>query len=987
MAKTASKTKKAAAKSKPSRPAKALAKPAAKAKASARKPVGKVVAKAAAKSSMKKPAARAVVAKAPVKPAARAIAGKAAKRPAVASRKAAPAEAVQAGKWVYSFGGGKAEGKAGLRDLLGGKGANLAEMANLGLPVPPGFTIPTSVCVYYYANGKTYPKELKAQVDKALAAVGKIAGKGFGDAKNPLLVSVRSGARASMPGMMDTVLNLGLNDQTVEALAELSGDKRFAYDSYRRFITMYSDVVLGFEHHHFEDILDTYKDSKGYSLDTDLDGDDWVSLVGKYKEAVAHETGKEFPQDPHEQLWGAVGAVFSSWMNTRAVTYRRLHDIPESWGTAVSVQAMVFGNMGDTSATGVAFTRNPSTGESKLYGEFLINAQGEDVVAGIRTPQDITEHARKESGSDKASMEAAMPEAFAELTRIYTQLEKHYRDMQDMEFTVEQGRLWMLQTRNGKRTAKAALRIAVELASEGVISQQDAVMRIDPAALDQLLHPNIDPAAKRDVIATGLPASPGAAAGEIVFSSEEAAKLQADGRNVILVRIETSPEDIHGMHAAEGILTTRGGMTSHAAVVARGMGKPCVSGCGTVRVDYGRGTMTIGSRVFKAGDIITIDGSNGQVLAGRMPMIEPELSGEFNTLMGWADKVRKLKVRVNGDTPDDARTALKFGAEGIGLCRTEHMFFEETRIRTVREMILAEDEQSRRQALAKLLPMQRADFVELFEIMKGLPVTIRLLDPPLHEFLPHTQAEVDEVARAMNTDPRKLADRARDLAEFNPMLGFRGCRLAIAYPEIAEMQARALFEAAIEAAKRTGELVGLEVMVPLITTKMEFDLIKARIDAMAAAVIKETGGKLKYQVGTMIELPRACLMAGEIAETAEFFSFGTNDLTQTTFGISRDDAASFLGTYIAKGIFAIDPFISVDRDGVGELVKIGIARGRKTRPDIKLGICGEHGGDPASVTFCHQIGLDYVSCSPYRVPIARLAAAQAALGQKVASQA
>jgi pyruvate,orthophosphate dikinase len=990
MAKTASKTKKASAKSKPS--ASARAKSAVPARA--RKALGKSASKAPLKSAVKKPVTKAAAArmpvKSPVKPAPKGV-GKAAakKKPAVAVKQARKPvnEAIQAGKWVYSFGGGKAEGKAGLRDLLGGKGANLAEMANLGLPVPPGFTIPTSVCVYYYANDKTYPKELKAQVEKALAGIGKIAGKGFGDAKNPLLVSVRSGARASMPGMMDTVLNLGLNDQTVEALAEMSGDKRFAYDSYRRFITMYSDVVLGFEHHHFEDILDTYKDSKGYALDTDLDGDDWVHLVGKYKEAVAHETGKEFPQDPHEQLWGAVGAVFSSWMNARAVTYRRLHDIPESWGTAVSVQAMVFGNMGDTSATGVAFTRNPSTGESKLYGEFLINAQGEDVVAGIRTPQDITEEARIESGSDRASMEAAMPEAFQELVRIYTQLEKHYRDMQDMEFTVEQGRLWMLQTRNGKRTAKASLRIAVELASEGVISQQDAVMRIDPASLDQLLHPNIDPAAKRDIIATGLPASPGAASGEIVFSSEEAAKLQADGRNVILVRIETSPEDIHGMHAAEGILTTRGGMTSHAAVVARGMGKPCVSGCGTIRVDYGRGTMTIGSRVFKAGDVITIDGSIGQVLAGRMPMIEPELSGEFNTLMGWADKVRKLKVRVNGDTPDDARTALKFGAEGIGLCRTEHMFFEETRIRTVREMILAEDEQSRRQALAKLLPMQRADFVELFEIMKGLPVTIRLLDPPLHEFLPHTQAEVEEVARAMNTDPRKLADRARDLAEFNPMLGFRGCRLAIAYPEIAEMQARALFEAAVEAAKRTGELVGLEVMVPLIATKMEFDLVKARIDATALAVIKETGGKLKYSVGTMIELPRACLMAGEIAETAEFFSFGTNDLTQTTFGISRDDAASFLGTYIAKGILPVDPFISVDRDGVGELVKIGVARGRKTRPDIKVGICGEHGGDPASVTFCHEIGLDYVSCSPYRVPIARLAAAQAALGKVVASQA
>jgi pyruvate,orthophosphate dikinase len=899
----------------------------------------------------------------------------------------AASDTVKSGKWVFTFGDGKAEGKAGLRDLLGGKGANLAEMANLGLPVPPGFTIPTSVCTYFYAHDKTYPKELRPQVEKALEHIGKLTGKSFGDSKNPLLVSVRSGARASMPGMMDTVLNLGLNDTTVEALAALSGDGRFAYDSYRRFITMYSDVVLGFEHSHFEEILDTFKDSQGYSLDTDLTGDDWVEVVNRYKEAVARETGSEFPQDPHDQLWGAIGAVFSSWMNARAVTYRKLHDIPESWGTAVNVQAMVFGNMGETSATGVAFTRNPSTGESRLYGEFLINAQGEDVVAGIRTPQDITEHARKESGSDKPSMETAMPEAFDELTRIYTLLEKHYRDMQDMEFTVEQGKLWMLQTRSGKRTAKAALRIAVELANEGLISKKDAVMRIDPASLDQLLHPTIDPSAKRDVIATGLPASPGAASGEIVFSSDEAAKLQADGRKVILVRIETSPEDIHGMHAAEGILTTRGGMTSHAAVVARGMGKPCVSGCGTIRVDYGRGTMSVGPRTFKTGDVITIDGSLGQVLAGRMPTIEPQLSGEFGTLMGWADSVRKLGVRVNGDTPDDARTAVKFGAEGIGLCRTEHMFFEETRIRTVREMILAEDEQTRRAALSKLLPMQRADFVELFEIMKGLPVTIRLLDPPLHEFLPHTQAEIEEVARAMNTDPRRLADRARDLSEFNPMLGFRGCRLAIAYPEIAEMQARAIFEAAVEAGKRTGKAVGLEVMVPLIATKAEFDLVKARIDATAQSVMKQSGAKLNYQVGTMIELPRACLMAGDIAKTAEFFSFGTNDLTQTTYGISRDDAGSFLGTYVAKGILEIDPFISVDRDGVGELVKIGVARGRKTRPGLKVGICGEHGGDPASVTFCHEVGLDYVSCSPYRVPIARLAAAQAALGKTVASQA
>lgn len=975
MAKAASKPKKMPAKSKSSAVAKA-APPARKTLAkSAPKPIAKSAAKPAAK-----PAAKAVTKAALPKVAAKPAPKKA------APAKAAPA-AAKAGKWVFTFGDGKAEGRSEMRDLLGGKGANLAEMANLGLPVPPGFTIPTSVCTYFYAHDKTYPKELQSQVEKALDYVGKLTGKIFGDAKNPLLVSVRSGARASMPGMMDTVLNLGLNDQTVEALAELSGDRRFAFDSYRRFITMYSDVVLGFEHHHFEEILDTFKDTQGYTLDTDLSADDWVELVGKYKDAVARETGKDFPQDPHDQLWGAIGAVFSSWMNARAVTYRKLHDIPESWGTAVNVQAMVFGNMGETSATGVAFTRNPSTGESKLYGEFLINAQGEDVVAGIRTPQDITEEARKESGSDKASMESAMPEAFKELTRIYTLLEKHYRDMQDMEFTVEQGKLWMLQTRGGKRTAKAALRIAVELANEGLISKKEAVMRIDPASLDQLLHPAIDPDAKRDVIATGLPASPGAASGEIVFSSDEAAKLQADGRKVILVRIETSPEDIHGMHAAEGILTTRGGMTSHAAVVARGMGKPCVSGCGTIRVDYGRGTMSIGSRTFKTGDVITIDGSLGQVLAGRMPMIEPELSGEFGTLMTWADQVRKIGVRVNGDTPDDARTAIKFGAEGIGLCRTEHMFFEETRIRTVREMILSEDEQSRRAALAKLLPMQRADFVELFEIMKGLPVTIRLLDPPLHEFLPHTHAEVEEVARAMNTDPRRLADRARELSEFNPMLGFRGCRIAIAYPEIAEMQARAIFEAAVEAEKRTGKAVGLEVMVPLIATKMELDLVKARIDATAQAVMRDNNTKLAYQVGTMIELPRACLLAAEIAESAEFFSFGTNDLTQTTYGISRDDAASFLGTYVSKGILPIDPFISLDQEGVGELVKIGVARGRKTRPKLKVGICGEHGGDPASVAFCHHIGLNYVSCSPYRVPIARLAAAQAALGKAVASQA
>ncbi len=890
------------------------------------------------------------------------------------------------GKWVYLFGGGKAAGRATMRNLLGGKGAGLAEMAHLGLPVPPGFTITTEVCTYFYAHDKTYPKDLKPQVEAALAEVGRITAKKFGDTENPLLVSVRSGARASMPGMMDTVLNLGLNDVTVRAVAERSGDRRFALDSYRRFITMYSDVVLGIGHHHFEEILDDHKDRNGYTLDTDLTADDLVDLVDRYKQRVEEESGNPFPQDPHAQLWGAIGAVFGSWMNQRAVTYRRLHNIPESWGTAVNVQAMVFGNMGETSATGVAFTRNPSTGEKKLYGEFLINAQGEDVVAGIRTPQEITEAARKEAGSDKPSMEQALPDAFTELTRIHTALEKHYRDMQDLEFTVEQGKLWMLQTRSGKRTAHAALRIAVELAQEKLISKEEAVARIEPAALDQLLHPTIDPNAERKIIANGLPASPGAACGEIVFSSEEAEELRNQGRRVILVRVETSPEDIHGMHAAEGILTTRGGMTSHAAVVARGMGKPCVSGAGMLRVDYRTQTMTAGSITLKQGDTLTIDGSTGQVLAGRVPMLEPVLAGEFATVMKWADAVRRLKVRTNADTPADARAAIKFGAEGIGLCRTEHMFFEEERIRAVREMILAEDEKSRRAALAKLLPMQRADFVELFKIMGGLPVTIRLLDPPLHEFLPHSEKEIEEVAQAMGADPRKLADRARELHEVNPMLGFRGCRLAIAYPEIAEMQARAIFEAAVEAGKATGKPVVPEVMVPLIAGKAEFDLVKERIDAMAAQVAAETNSKLKYQVGTMIELPRAALKAGEIAESAEFFSFGTNDLTQTTFGISRDDAGSFLGIYTSKGILATDPFVSLDRDGVGELIRIASARGRKTRKALKLGICGEHGGDPASVAFCHEVKLDYVSCSPFRVPIARLAAAQAAMGKLTSSE-
>jgi pyruvate,orthophosphate dikinase len=890
-------------------------------------------------------------------------------------------------KWVYTFGDGKAEGRGNMRELLGGKGAGLAEMAGLGLPVPPGFTITTEVCTYFYAKESSYPPDLETQVKAALEHVARLVGKKFGDRENPLLVSVRSGARASMPGMMDTVLNLGLNDETVEALAKKSGDRRFAYDGYRRFITMYSNVVLGMDHHHFEEILDDHKDRNGYSLDTEVTADDWVKLVKRYKERVEEEQGQPFPQDPQQQLWGAIGAVFGSWMNARAKTYRRLHNIPESWGTAVNVQAMVFGNMGATSATGVAFTRNPSTGEKSLYGEFLINAQGEDVVAGIRTPQEITEAARKEAGSNKPSLESTMPQAFAELTRIYQTLEKHYRDMQDLEFTIEQGKLWMLQTRGGKRTAKAALRIAVELANEGLITKEEAVTRVEPASLDQLLHPTIDPKAERKVIATGLPASPGAASGEIVFSSDDAAKLKADGHKVILVRVETSPEDIHGMHASEGILTTRGGMTSHAAVVARGMGKPCVSGAGSIRVDSRARTLSAGGVTLKEGDLITIDGATGQVLAGRIPMVEPELSGEFGTLIAWADAVRKLGVRANADTPNDARVAVKFGAEGIGLCRTEHMFFDENRIQAVREMILADEETARRAALAKLLPMQRADFVELFEIMGGLPVTIRLLDPPLHEFLPHGEEEIAEVAAATGADKKKLAARAQELQEFNPMLGFRGCRIAIAYPEIAEMQARAIFEAAIEAGRRTGKPVVPEVMVPLIVTKAELDLIKARIDAMAKAVMQESGEKLTYQVGTMIELPRAALLAGEIAQSAEFFSFGTNDLTQTTYGISRDDAASFLGIYTAQGIIPGDPFVSIDQQGVGELMRIGVERGRKTRVKLKIGICGEHGGDPASVAFCHEVGLDYVSCSPFRVPIARLAAAQAALGKTATGQA
>jgi pyruvate,orthophosphate dikinase len=771
------------------------------------------------------------------------------------------------------------------------------------------------------------------------------------------------------------------------ALARVAGDARFAYDSYRRFIQMYSNVVLGIEHHEFEAILDCYKDVRGLTLDTDLDAEDWKRLIVSYKAKVVELSGTPFPQAAKQQLWGAIGAVFGSWMNPRAITYRRLHDIPESWGTAVNVQAMVFGNLGDTSATGVAFTRDPSTGAKELYGEFLINAQGEDVVAGLRTPQSITEAARVAAGSTKPSMETALPQVFAEFVRTTEILEAHYRDMQDVEFTVERGKLWMLQTRTGKRTTKAALKIGVDMTVEGLIGKEEAIRRIDPASLEQLLHPTIDPDAPRDVVATGLPASPGAATGEIVFSSDEALVLKNAGRKVILVRAETSPEDIHGMHAAEAILTSRGGMTSHAAVVARGMGKPCVAGAGMIRIDYAKGMMTAADHTFMKGDTVTIDGTTGQVIKGAVPMLRPELSGEFATLMEWADAVRRMQVRANAETPQDARMARTFGAEGIGLCRTEHMFFEADRIALVREMILASDEAGRRSALDKLLPIQRGDFIELFEIMAGLPVTIRLLDPPLHEFLPQNATEIEDFAKIRGVAVEILLRRAAELREVNPMLGFRGCRLAIAYPEIAEMQARAIFEAAVAVEKKTGVAVRPEIMVPLVLAKAELDLVKARIDAMAKAVADETGAPLTYTIGTMIETPRSCLRAGEIAETAEFFSFGTNDLTQTCLAISRDDAGSFLGRYVALGILAADPFVTLDTEGVGELVEIGTLRGRATRPEMKIGICGEHGGDPASIGFCEKIGLSYVSCSPFRVPIARLAAAQAALGNELVSTA
>ena len=892
------------------------------------------------------------------------------------------ATAVQAStetQYVYRFGGGVSDGGKGDKNLLGGKGANLAEMASIDLPVPPGFTISTAMCTRYYEEGERFPESLRAEVANGIAHIEKITSKTFGDAADPLLVSVRSGARVSMPGMMDTVLNLGLNDATVEGLAAASGDARFAWDSYRRFIQMYADVVLELDHGAFEEALEIAKEDNGFTLDTELTADHLKALVAEYKGLVEKEWGKPFPQDVHDQLWGAVGAVFGSWQSERAKVYRRLNDIPATWGTAVNVQAMVFGNMGETSATGVAFTRDPSKGDRAYYGEFLINAQGEDVVAGIRTPQYLTRAAREEAGAKAPSMQEAMPEVYDELAAVFDTLETHYRDMQDIEFTVQQGKLWMLQTRAGKRTAKAALKIAVEMADEGLITREEAIARVDPQALDQLLHPTLDPDAPRDVLTKGLPASPGAASGTVVFDADTAERMAADGKSVILVRTETSPEDIHGMHAAKGILTARGGMTSHAAVVARGMGRPCVSGAGSLSIDAKSKVMRCGGREVKEGDTLTIDGATGEVMVGEVATIQPELAGDFGTLMEWADGVRRLKVRANAETPLDCRVARDFGAEGVGLCRTEHMFFDAARITAVRQMILAEDEAGRRVALDKLLPEQRADFTAIFEVMAGLPVTVRLLDPPLHEFLPHEENEFAEVATAAGVAVDVLKRRAAELHEFNPMLGHRGCRLGVTYPEIYEMQARAIFEAALDVAEKSGDAPIPEVMIPLVATRRELELMKAVVDRAAEAVFGERGRRVDYLVGTMIELPRAALKAGEIAEVGEFFSFGTNDLTQTTLGVSRDDAGRFLGAYVEQGIYAKDPFVSLDVEGVGELVEIAADRGRKTRPDVKLGICGEHGGDPASIAFCEKVGLDYVSASPYRVPIARLAAAQAAL--------
>ncbi len=882
------------------------------------------------------------------------------------------------GQSVYFFSAGDTDGNAGMKNILGGKGANLAEMTSLGIPVPPGFTISTEMCQAFYEAGEKLPKELIASIETALVRVEQKIGKKFGDKKNPLLVSVRSGARASMPGMMDTILNLGLNDDTVEGLAEASGNPRFAWDSYRRFIQMYSEVVMGMNSSFLEVAMEDMKDEKGYKLDTDLKAEDLKKLVANFKKQVADSTGQKFPTDPKEQLWGAISAVFRSWNTARAIAYRQMHAIPAAWGTAVNIQSMVFGNMGDDSATGVAFTRNPSNGTKEFYGEYLINAQGEDVVAGIRTPIPILASEAKLAGIAGESLEEKMPKVFGDLVATYKQLEKHYRDMQDMEFTVERGKLWMLQTRTGKRTAKAALKIACDMIDEKMISEEEALMRLDPKSLDQLLHPTLDTKAKKTVLTKALPASPGGATGKIVFSSEEAVEWKERGEKVILARVETSPEDILGMVAAQGILTSRGGMTSHAAVVARGMGKCCVAGAGEVAIDYTNETLRVNGYVLKKGDVITLDGSTGEVFLGEVKMVEPELSGEFERIMKLADSKRTMKIRANADTPKDAFTARGFGAEGIGLCRTEHMFFGADRITAVREMIVAETKSEREIALEKILPMQRSDFLELFKTMKGYPVTIRLLDPPLHEFVPHTDDEIRALAKEISMDFDKLRTRVKGLHEFNPMLGHRGCRLAVTYPEIYQMQTRAIAEAAAELVKSGMSLIP-EIMIPLIGTAKELEILRELSDREVQVVQKETGVKFDYLIGTMIELPRAALTADEIAPSADFFSFGTNDLTQTALGLSRDDSARFLSTYVNEGIYKVDPFVSIDQVGVGKLVTMAVKLGRDVKKDLKVGVCGEHGGDPDSIQFFQSAGLDYVSCSPYRVPIARLAAAQSAI--------
>ena len=883
-------------------------------------------------------------------------------------------------KWVYDFGFGNADGNASMRDILGGKGANLAEMNKLGISVPPGFTISTKVCDYYYAHEKTFPNELKDQVNNSIKNIEEKLEFNFGGGKHPLLVSVRSGSRASMPGMMDTVLNLGLNDKTVIDLSNASNDKRFALDSYRRFIQMYSDIVLGVPHSDFEEILEEEKISNNVMLDTELSEESLEQLVKKYKEHVKETTKKDFPQDPYEQLWGAISAVFDSWKNQRAITYRKLNDIPEEWGTAVNIQAMVFGNMGDDCCTGVAFTRNPSTGDKEIYGEFLVNAQGEDVVAGIRTPQPLSiDHEDKNNGK---SLQEVMPDKYEELISVFNKLEEHYTDMQDIEFTIQKKKLWVLQTRNGKRTTNAAIKIAVDLVNENVISKKEALIRINPESLEQLLHPTLDPTAKKEVLTKGLPASPGAASGKVVFTADEAEKLASNGEDVILVRSETSPEDIHGMHAAKGILTARGGMTSHAAVVARGMGRPCVSGASEINIDENSRKLVIKEKEINSEEIITINGSTGEVILGRIATVEPELSNYFNIIMDWSDEIRKLSIRTNAETPEDVKIAKKFGAEGIGLCRTEHMFFDANRILFMRQMILAKDLEERKEALKKLEPFQKDDFKSIFKIMESRPVTIRLLDPPLHEFLPNSKEENKELLEKLNISKEELTNRIEQLNELNPMLGHRGSRLGITFPEIYRMQAKAIIEAAIEIKKEIGKCPILEIMIPLIFSDKELSYIKNSINEELKLVEEEKGELPKILIGTMIELPRAALLADEIAKYADFFSFGTNDLTQTTYGISRDDSGRFLDVYIEKNILEVDPFVSLDTSGVGKLIKIAKENAIKVNPDIKLGICGEHGGDPKSIAYCNFLNLNYVSCSPFRIPIARLAAAQSEINQE-----